>query len=48
LEKYERFSKNIEVNTDESKVWCPYPDCNVPVDLSKDVTNIECSNGHKF
>jgi hypothetical protein len=26
IEKYEKFLENIEVNLDENKVWCPYPD----------------------
>jgi ariadne-1 len=48
IQKYEKFLKNIEVNFDENKVWCPYPDCDEHIEFVEAITNVECSKGHKF
>jgi len=50
IEKYKQFLKNIEVNVDDEKKWCPFPNCKewVAIDLTNSDANIKCSQGHEF
>ena len=43
-QKYLRFAKNIEVDMDPSKRWCPRPNCGRYVTVN-DKLFIECSCG---